>query len=164
MKTTSGVAHHLEFKCLKKITQGVIEWDKEHQITSPNYTNRIREVDSDDEDDDILVIRRPEGIQQILDQLATADAWDATVQAFVCPVTECTQRFAKLGHLNQHLRSQIHRTDPNQFRCPKCEGRFSVVSALIQHLESGACGLAETQTVKEIYSGLHDMFKKLLKF
>ncbi|KIM29284.1 hypothetical protein M408DRAFT_328942 [Serendipita vermifera MAFF 305830] len=164
LKTTSGVAHHLEAKCLKKITAGVVQWDVGHQITSPVYTNRIREVDSDDEDDDILVLRRNDGLQQILEVCASADSWDASVQAFVCPVPDCLHGFAKLGHLNQHLRSQFHRTDPNTFRCPKCESHFSVVSALVQHLESGVCGLAESNTVKEIYSGLHDIFKRLLKF
>lgn len=165
LKTTSGVAHHLEFSCLKNVTEAVVRWDVGHQITSPVYTDRIQEIDSDEEEEDnILVPRDDAGLVKILDVLATELTWSSAVQAYVCPVPDCYQRFVKLGHLNQHLRSQKHRTDPSTFRCPKCESPFSVVSALIQHLESGSCGLAETQMVKEIYTGLHDMFKRLLKF
>jgi hypothetical protein len=163
-KTTSGVAHHLEYKCLKKITEGVIKWDVENQITDRVYTDRIREIDSDDDEDTILVTRRNPAIQAILEVMATQDAWNATVKAYVCPVDECEQHFQKLGHLNQHLRSPKHRTDPSTFRCPKCEKRFAVVSALVQHLESETCGLAADTQVKQIYTGLHDMFKRLLKF
>ncbi|PVF90890.1 hypothetical protein CPB86DRAFT_878792 [Serendipita vermifera] len=163
-KTTSGVAHHLEQKCLKKVTEAVVKWDVDHQITDAEYSNRIREVDSDDEGDDVLVIRNP-GLFQVLEVLAaTEEAWNGLAEAYVCPISDCGQYFCKLGHLNQHLRSQKHKANPSTFKCPKCSSRFPVVSALIQHLESEACGLAGQVTVKQIYTGLHDMFKRLLKF
>jgi hypothetical protein len=158
------VAHHLEYKCLKKVTEAIVKWDVENQITDKVYTDRIREVDSDDDEDTILVMRRGPAIQAILEVMATQEAWDASTEDYVCPVAECEQHFQKLGHLNQHLRSQKHRTDPSTFRCPKCEKRFSVVSALVQHLESETCGLAGDSQVKQVYTGLHDMFKRLLKF
>jgi hypothetical protein len=163
------VAHHLEFKCLRKITDTVVNWDVDNLITGPvnpviANTNRIREVNSDDEEDDILVMRKKAGILQILDILVTKDAWNSVVQAYVCPVADCGRRFARVGDINQHLRSQFHRNDPDTFRCPKCQGHFSVVSALIQHLESGSCGLSEMKMVTDIYNGLHDMFRKLLTF
>ncbi|KAG8794479.1 hypothetical protein FRC17_008292, partial [Serendipita sp. 399] len=162
-KTTSGVAHHMEYKCLKRVTEAVIKWDVDHQITDREYTNRIRDVNSDSDEEDETA-ESDNGIQQILDILATEDTWDARAKGFVCPMALCERQFAKLSHLNQHLRSQIHRTDPSTFRCPKCSSRFSVVSALIQHLESQSCGLSELNQVKQIYTGLHDMFKRLLKF
>jgi hypothetical protein len=49
------------------------------------------------------------------------------------------------------------------FRCPKCQSHFSAVSSLIQHIKSGKCGLAHHQQVKQIYTGMHDMFKGLIK-
>jgi hypothetical protein len=44
------------------------------------------------------------------------------------------------------MNSPVH--DPKEFLCPKCERQFVVVSALIQHLESGCCGLA---SIKEVF-------------
>jgi hypothetical protein len=163
-KTTSGVAHHLEFKCLKKVTEAVIKWDVDHQITDAEYTNRIREIDSDDEEDDVLVLRENPRLFRVLEVMATEEAWNPLAEAYVCPISDCGQYFRKLAHLNQHLRSQKHKANPSTFRCPKCSSRFSVVSALIQHLESEACGLTEQTTVKQIYTGLHDMFKRLLTY
>ncbi|CAG7848275.1 SubName: Full=Uncharacterized protein {ECO:0000313/EMBL:CCA67034.1} [Serendipita indica DSM 11827] len=86
-KTTSGVAHHLEYKCLRKVTEAVIKWDTDHQITDRVYTNRIREVSEDgtDYDDDILFSHHTTAMQQILDVLATEETWNATVDAYVCP-------------------------------------------------------------------------------
>ncbi|KAG8797153.1 hypothetical protein FRC16_009178 [Serendipita sp. 398] len=166
-KTTSGVAHHMEYKCLKRVTEAVIKWDVDHQITDRKYTDRIRDADSGSDSyssDGGVVTANDEGIQQVLEVLATRETWDADLRAFVCPVSHCERQFAKLNHLNQHLRSQIHRMDPSTFRCPKCSSRFSVVSALVQHLESGSCGLAGQHQVKLIYTGLHDAFKRLLKY
>ena len=156
----------MEYKCLKKVTEAVLMWDTEHQITDRIYTDRIREV-SDDEtesDDGNLFPHQTPAMQRILDVLAREETWDATVGAYVCPVATCERQFVKLHHLNQHLASQFHRTDPSTFRCPKCASRFSVVSALIQHLESESCGLAGQAQVKQIYTGLHDMFSRLLSF
>lgn len=164
-KTTSGVAHHLEYKCLKKVTEAVVQWDTNYMITNQRYTNRIQEVYHDDEYDDefTLTERRDQGLMEVLDVLVTADTWDVAAQAYVCPVIHCHTGFRQLHGLNQHLGSQVHRTDPDTFRCPGCQARFPVVSALIQHLESGVCGLVKQQMVKEIYTGLHDMFQRLLK-
>jgi uncharacterized C2H2 Zn-finger protein len=53
--------------------------------------------------------------------------------------------------------------NPMIFRCPKCGSYFSLVSSLIQHIESGKCGLAKFQEVKQIYTEMHDMFKRLVK-
>lgn len=163
-KTTSGVAHHLESKRLKKVTEMVVEWDSENQnqITDRVYTDRIREVDSDDDEDTILVMKRNPGLEKVLRMLATPDAWNEEAQAYLCPVGDCEQGFRKLPDLNRHLRSQKHRTDPSTFRCPRCSKRSGVVSSLIQHLESKACGLSGGIEVNQIYTGMHDMFKRLL--
>jgi hypothetical protein len=161
-KTTSGVAHHLEAKRLKKVTETIVQWDVENQITDRVYTDRIREVDSDDDEDTILVMKKNPGLEQILKVLATDESWNDEEQAFICPVNGCESGFSRLRDLNNHLRSQKHRADPSTFRCPRCLRRSGVVSALIQHLESKSCGLSETNQVNQIYTGLHDMFKRLL--
>jgi hypothetical protein len=49
------------------------------------------------------------------------------------------------------------------FRCPGCLSHFSAVSSLIQHIESGKCGLAHRKQVNQIYTGMHDMFRKLIQ-
>lgn len=171
-KTTSGVAHHLEFKCLKKITEGLLAWDVERKITNPYIGNpnvvedrdRIREVDSDDDEDTVLVMRRRPGIVTVINLLADGGAYNRSAGAYVCLIDDCPRQFRKLGHLNQHLKSQVHQADPDTFRCPGCQSKFSVVSALIQHLESGSCGLVGQAEVKTIYTGMVDMFKRLLAF
>jgi hypothetical protein len=131
-RTTSGVAQHLEAKCFRRITEVLIKWDTNRQITTPTYTNRIQEVHSDDEQDLQVVTRRESGFTPRTDVV-------------VC----------------RNLKSTIW--DKANFRCPKCESRFSLVSSLIQHIESGKCGLAHRREVKEIYTGMHDMFKRLIK-
>jgi hypothetical protein len=141
-----------------------VQWDVENQITDMVYTDRIQEVDSDYEDDSVLVLKTSPRLEKVLSVLATQEAWSVPAQAYVCPVVECGRQFRKLHDLNQHLKSQAHRTDPSTFKCPRCSKRFPVVSALIQHLESGACGLAGYNQVNQIYTGLQDIFKRLLKF
>lgn len=161
-KTTSGVAQHIEATQLDKVNKTVAEWDITNQITDPVYTHRIQEVDSED-DDYVLVGRRDKGPSQVINVLANEDTWNSDVQAYVCPTANCEREFQKLRDLNQHLHSQVHVVDHNTFHCPKCKCHYAVISALIQHLEGGSCGLAEQSRVKEIYTGLHDMFKMLLK-
>ncbi|CAG8726091.1 2396_t:CDS:2, partial [Acaulospora colombiana] len=86
-KTTSGVAHHLEYRCLKKITEGVIRWDVNHLITDVEYTDRIREVDSDDDSgDDVFVPRHQPKLFKVLEVIATEEAWSPREQAYICPI------------------------------------------------------------------------------
>jgi hypothetical protein len=56
-----------------------------------------------------------------------------------------------------------HILNAMNFRCPQCQSHFSAVSSLIQHLESGKCGLTHYKQVKQIYTEMHDMFKGLIK-
>ncbi|KIM29297.1 hypothetical protein M408DRAFT_328948 [Serendipita vermifera MAFF 305830] len=161
-KTTSGVSHHLECKYLNKVTDAVVQWDTEHQITKPEYTNRIKEVDSNsfDDSEDEIVTKRDESVSV----LSVMPLTDAHMDVYTCPMPGCLQSFQTVHSLNQHLSSQKHRTNPDTFHCPKCFSHFSVVSALIQHIESEACGIARRETVKTIYTDQYDIFKKLIKF
>jgi hypothetical protein len=140
-----------------------VQWDVENRITDREYTDQIQEVDSDYEDNSAPILKTNSRLEKLLSVLATKEAWSVSAQAYVCPVVECGSHFRKLYDLNQHLKSQKHRMDPSTFRCPMCSKRFPVVSALIQHLESEACGLTGYDQVNQIYTDLHDTFKRLLK-
>jgi hypothetical protein len=74
----------------------------------------------------------------------------------------CHRTFHKLYSLNDHLNSPAH--DVEEFQCPKCQTRFTVVSALIQHIESETCGAAEFKQVDAYAAALTEQFTKLLKF
>ncbi|KAF8971851.1 hypothetical protein BDZ97DRAFT_1693153 [Flammula alnicola] len=53
-----------------------------------------------------------------------------------CP--PCDKLFLSASNLNSHLNSAIHR--PKDVRCPfRCGGQFVSRSALVLHLENGAC-------------------------
>ncbi|KAG8794612.1 hypothetical protein FRC17_008267, partial [Serendipita sp. 399] len=177
---------HLEYYLGNRVTDTVLEWDTTSQITrrpptSNEMTTGVVEVvpESDDEglvhasegvitdseDGSLIIVKMEKGApERVLQTVATPSAWDHHLMAFICPIPSCGQTHSTLEELNKHLRSQEHRSDAANFFCPKCDSRFFVVSALIQHLESGSCGLSAFGEVKEIYTGLHDMFKCLLDF
>ncbi|GJE90114.1 hypothetical protein PsYK624_062370 [Phanerochaete sordida] len=71
---------------------------------------------------------------------ATVDAWNGS--AFECCV--CHRTFAALPRLNQHLASPAHAEE--LYRCPTayggCGAHFRTLSALVQHVEGAACGVA----------------------
>ncbi|KAG8765377.1 hypothetical protein FRC15_007060, partial [Serendipita sp. 397] len=181
-KTASGVAQHLEHFLGKQVTDTVLEWDTTGQITRLPATLHdekgvVEAIPNPDDDDDsfvhvsgnvtdseegsLVVVKKKEernALARVMWEVATPAAWDDHLMAFLCPVSSCDQIYPTLLELNKHLRSQDHRSDTAIFACPECDSRFFVVSALIQHLESGSCGLSAFGEVKEIYTGLHDMF------
>lgn len=57
------------------------------------------------------------------------------------PCSKCKRSFKSKDALNQHLASLIHKplSDIKCVASMQCKGRFSAPSAMIQHLESGAC-------------------------
>lgn len=60
------------------------------------------------------------------------------------------------------MNSPVH--DPKEFFCPnlKCNRQFVVVSALIQHLESGRCGLASMDEIFERFGQITAGISNLL--
>lgn len=78
---------------------------------------------------------------------------------YACPI--CFKTFRTVRSLTEHMNSPVH--DPDAFMCPKCDGRFGYVSALIQHLESGSCKLASHAEIFERFERLTASFSRLLK-
>ena len=64
----------------------------------------------------------------------------------------CQKRFTTIHRLAAHLNSPAH--DADQFRCPKCKKTFKLVSALTQHIESGACRLANLHEIESHFNRL----------
>lgn len=76
--------------------------------------------------------------------------YDYTVDAWTCD--ECRREFEDEAWLDKHLSSPIHH--PLVYKCPECDARFAVLSALVQHVESDACG-------EGIYDGTGSIGKML---
>ncbi|KAF5339302.1 hypothetical protein D9611_009836 [Ephemerocybe angulata] len=77
---------------------------------------------------------------------------------YACPL--CLSTFRRIDSLVEHMNSPVH--DPDAFMCPGCERGFSVVSALIRHLESGSCKLAAPEEIFERFSKLAARFFGML--
>jgi len=88
--------------------------------------------------------------------IATPQTFDGN--AFICFF--CGKGFRSIAALNSHLNSPAH--DRNQFRCPKCKKKVKLVSGLIQHIESGACGLAGFEQVTDFATRFMNRFTKRL--
>ena len=75
--------------------------------------------------------------------VATERSWNGS--AYECVL--CHRAYARLPDLNRHLASAAH--DEKLFRCPRasdgCGPRFGTVSALVQHVETGSCGVRRFQ-------------------
>ena len=67
---------------------------------------------------------------------------------------DCYKHFEIPNDLYKHLKSPAHH--PCVYKCPGCDARFSVLSGLVQHVESGACD-------EEIYAGT-GAIGKLLRY
>jgi hypothetical protein len=93
--------------------------------------------------------------------------YSATERAFNGRAYECylcRRQFGTLNGLNAHLASPAH--DSKEFQCPKasCGRKFTVVSALIRHIESEACGIARFGMVEGITHTLTNQFSKQLTY
>jgi hypothetical protein len=146
-KTPSAVAMDVESGC-HKITR--------HQVTAAVHKLKIVPT--------ISVSRRLEG--PILPP-AVIVTYSATQLAFNGSAYECYlchRTYATLGRLNAHLNSPAH--DADEFKCPnsKCKSEFKLISGLIQHIESGSCGLAKFKTVQSQFEKLTEQLSRTLKF
>ncbi|EKM52223.1 uncharacterized protein PHACADRAFT_260453 [Phanerochaete carnosa HHB-10118-sp] len=74
---------------------------------------------------------------------ATQASWNGS--AYECVLCHCT--YPKLARLNEHLQSPVH--DERMYKCPTalegCAAQFRTLSAVVQHIESGKCGVRKFQ-------------------
>lgn len=109
----------------------------------------------------ISVARR---LEAPIEAPATIITYKATEEAFNGVSYECYlcgSTHATLGRLNTHLNSPAH--DADEFKCPKCEAQFKLVSGLTQHIESGTCAIAKFKEVQGHFENLTDQFSRALK-
>jgi len=139
----SALAQHIE--------SGVCSNISRHHVTATVHSLRIIPT--------ISIPRRLEGRASApltIRTLATPRTFNG--RAFICFL--CGKGFRFLPALNSHLNSPAH--DCPQFRCPKCKRKVKLVSGLIQHIESEACGIAEFKQVKNLATSFMNRFTKRL--
>ncbi|KAJ4483858.1 hypothetical protein J3R30DRAFT_1842868 [Lentinula aciculospora] len=93
----------------------------------------------------------------------TITSYSATERAYNGSAYECYlchRTFNTLNALNTHLSSPAH--DTKEFRCPKCRNEYSLISGLVHHIESEACGIAKFEAVRKQMLGLTNSFRKML--
>lgn len=94
---------------------------------------------------------------------ATELAYNWQAQAYECYL--CHSQFGSLQALNAHLKSPKHSGPQyNLYRCPRgagCNTQFRTLSALIQHIESGSCGVQRFKPVKDALDDLLSGMKSI---
>ncbi|KAF9459148.1 hypothetical protein BDZ94DRAFT_1225130 [Collybia nuda] len=142
----SAVAMHIESGC-HKVTR--------HQVTAAVHKLKISPT--------ISVNRRLEGPILPPTTIITYSATELAFNGYAYECYLCHKTFRGLKYLNAHLNSPAH--DDDEFKCPgkKCKSEFKLVSGLIQHIESGSCGLARFKEVQDQFESLTDRFSRSLK-
>lgn len=126
-----SIAHHIESGACHNISR--------HQVTAAVHSLKIAPPIS-------ISHRLTQGPSTtVISCHATELAYNFYVNAYECYL--CHRNFWTLLALNQHLGSAAH--DQDEFKCPECKRRFTLVSGLIQHIESEVCGLARFQQVQD---------------
>lgn len=74
---------------------------------------------------------------------ATSTAWNSRRQCYACYF--CSRGFPNLIALNQHLNSPVHQQ--KIYHCFRCKLEYVALSALVNHLESEACGPFRAQAM-----------------
>lgn len=94
-----------------------------------------------------------------VETIATERAWNGyCYQCYLCP-----RSFSTLGALNAHMKSPAH--EQNVYRCPKasCGSTFKLLSGLVQHVESEACGVMRfSQVQKQAQRGIQNMVGRMI--
>ncbi|KAK0209056.1 hypothetical protein DFS33DRAFT_499299 [Desarmillaria ectypa] len=139
----SAVVLHLESGCCisradrAAVNRYVRQYDNENIITDPSR-----------------MLTGPDGAPR--DEIiysANENAWDES--AYECYL--CHQTTRTLCSLNQHLASPKH--EAKMYICPSdsCRIRFTTLSALLQHIESGKCSVLRFRSVQNTLNRLLKM-------
>jgi Zinc-finger of C2H2 type len=88
---------------------------------------------------------------------ATGASWNG--RAYECYL--CPNEYRTLSALNQHLASPKHQA--KIYRCPltTCQEKFSTLSGLCQHVESGRCNVMKHRAVQNVMDGMVSGMKRL---
>ncbi|KAF2496626.1 hypothetical protein BU16DRAFT_525785 [Lophium mytilinum] len=136
--TASGVAHHLEQgKCAN--AKGVNRESIYKFIRSRDTTGVITKK---------LLTYQDETAGQMF---ATTNTWNGS--SYECYL--CHRHFHQLQHLDQHLKSPVHKQ--RVYHCPKkgsCGKEFVSLASLFNHLESESCGYTRFETVQQSVGGI----------
>ncbi|KAK7458018.1 hypothetical protein VKT23_009926 [Stygiomarasmius scandens] len=142
----SGVADHIESgACTNaKVTRHHVKAAVHAMDISPSITTTKRIAGS--------------AVPTVTTYVATELAFNG--KAYECYL--CHHEFRTLKSLNTHLTSPTH--DAKEFICPheKCKKTFKVLSALIRHIESECCGLAQLYSVRKFAHALTGQFSHML--
>jgi hypothetical protein len=147
-KSASGVAFHLESGC--------------HRVTRHEVTAAVHamEIFPDISAKPLLIEAAPTLPDTVAAPSFVYALPSFNGRAYQCHI--CYKTFRSLYSLTGHLNSPTH--DEDEFRCPKCKRQFKLVSGFIQHLESGACGLAKNfKAIEGYFNDLSGQFSRLLK-
>ncbi|KAF8905741.1 hypothetical protein CPB84DRAFT_1705354, partial [Gymnopilus junonius] len=119
-KVPSAIAHRVESGC-----HGI----NRHQVTAAVHRMNIPDIS----------VKRITGYSSpnatLETYIATAASYNYLTHTYDCPI--CSKHFKTLPRLNTHLNSAAH--DDVEFKCPRCKAEFTLISALVQHVESKSC-------------------------
>ncbi|KAF8147723.1 hypothetical protein B0H34DRAFT_739078 [Crassisporium funariophilum] len=143
-KSVSAVTQHIE-SGFHKITR--------HHVTAAVHAMNIVPNIS------IKCIEGPPSLPDTTSYIATELSFNG--KFYKCYICKKKRKFSTLNALNAHLSSAAH--DDDEFQCPKCKRKFTLISAFVQHLESPSCGLADTSEVDKYFNDLSGQFTRALK-
>lgn len=142
----SSVAMHLESGC--------------HGITRQQVTAAVHNLNIVPT---ISVDRSLEEPNAVPPVILVYSATELAFNGFAYECYLCHHTFATLGSLNSHFNSAAH--DDDEFKCPNvnCGSEFTLISGLIQHIESERCGLAKFTEVRDQFASLTDVLSRRLE-
>ncbi|PFH47511.1 hypothetical protein AMATHDRAFT_67591 [Amanita thiersii Skay4041] len=147
-KTPSGLAQHIESTCpnLGQNRHHVTAAIQSLKVASPISLRLFKPMKFM-----TGAKRRP-----LITYYSTAQSFNG--KGFECCV--CHKTFHSRQSLEAHLNSPVH--DEDQFKCPKCRMQFKLVSGLVQHIESEACGISSLMDVERRLSRLTGQVSRAL--
>lgn len=114
----------------------MVHWETGTCITNARDLHRL--VLRFPEHEKLVVLAMRMHLQGTIVRIKSAVAYHFDQQSgkYVCPFDGCGLAFEEMALLDQHLKDPLH--DFKVFRCPgmACDGRFSSLSSLIEHVDS----------------------------